>query len=202
MGQRSQIYVSLRDGVRNKEGVIADGSTKELTALYFHWNFGSRMISRAKGLIAWLKGHAQYITYEKAKIKRIAETNFDFRDIVDSQDLIAEAEEYATDCAANVYIFQWADNNDGKLFISLEDDGSIKYCFTDDSCTAPMTAEEYMKWDTASTEAECGSNYAENCKWLKENATLMTAQELDDFINAQYNNVRENKEYLEKKDNT
>ena len=45
MGQRSQIYVRLKD----KEG------NKYLIAKYFQWNYGERMISRAKYGIEYCK---------------------------------------------------------------------------------------------------------------------------------------------------
>ena len=113
MGQRSQIYVSWK----NEKG------ENVLVARYFQWNFAERMISRARGLIEQLEYSLNYTylwsTEEfKNKIAKIAEVNFDMRDIVQSTDILKEYEEYVDDktkCSFNDYIFEWQDNNDGQL---------------------------------------------------------------------------------------
>lgn len=142
------------------------------------------MVSRIKGLVEWLKGHAEYLDYEGDKIPRIAETNFDLRDVVDSTDIIKEFHEQGFD------IFTEQANNDGMGFVLVEDDGTVKYCFTDGDITAPLTAEQYMEWDNCltDTEEEDGSNFTENCKFLSEHA-LMTDDELRAFIDTEYKNV-------------
>ena len=45
MGQRSQIFVRYQE---------TDG-TRKLVARYYGWNYGERMISRARHTIEWLK---------------------------------------------------------------------------------------------------------------------------------------------------
>ena len=52
MGQRSQIYVRF-----NKEN-----GQSGLIANYYGWNFGERMISRARWGIECIKEHFEYIS--------------------------------------------------------------------------------------------------------------------------------------------
>ena len=190
MGQRSQIYVAFNNGERDKDGVIIKTGEQQLVALYFQWNYGSRMISRAAGLGGWLKCSLPYLNYQTEKIKHIAETNFDLRDVVFSHNIINEAIEFCEQVTdRNRFIFEEQDNNDGKLFISIGNDGKIKYCLTDCDCTEPMTASQYMEWGGYWTEEEFGSDLSNNLQWIEENMELMTADELTDFINAKYSNV-------------
>ena len=169
MGQRSQIYVAYKDNEEHK-----------LVARYYQWNFGSRMVSRARGLIEWLSERIDYLAWESDKIARVADVNFDFRDIVISTDLIEEKRKYGFNPFTEV------DNDDGKLFILVEGK-SLKYCFTDGDIAAPLTAEQYMEWDNCAkdTEENDGSNYTENCKFLSE-FELMSEEELWKMINANY----------------
>lgn len=169
MGQRSQIYIAYKDSGENK-----------LIARYYQWNYGSRMISRARGLVEWLSEHIDYLAWESEKIARVADVNFDFRDIVISHDLIKEGHEYGFNPFTEV------GNNDGKLFVLVKEK-SIKYCFTDGDIAAPLTAEQYMEWDDCSrdTEENDGSNYTENCKFLNR-FELMSEEELWEMINADY----------------
>ncbi len=188
MGQRSQIYIARPSG---------NGEDKELMALYFQWNYGSRMVSRARGLVEWLDEYKEYLDQPTVltSLRRIAETNFDLRDVTLSDDIIEECQEFLCKddepVLGNVLrtIFEMQDNNDGKLFIDLAKDGSLKYAFTEYDISKPLTAEEYMK--EYADEEEDGSNLSKNIKYLKdkENLTLMTDEELTDFINTHYVNV-------------
>ncbi|MBR6162997.1 hypothetical protein IKQ26_03775, partial [bacterium] len=190
MGQRSQIYVSYSVGHRNDEGKLDEKSYgKNLIPLYFQWNYGSRMVSRARGLVEWLEDYKPYILPNETdkKIRRIAETNFDMRDVVFSADLIQEYVEDNRELPvgeALCDIFEKQGNNDGKFFLSLEDDGSFKYAFTDREITKPMTAEQYMEWGDYEDE-EPESNLKENLEYLENNKNLklMTEKELHAFIN-------------------
>ena len=82
MGQRSQIYI--RYNVNDKSGQ----NYKGLIARYFGWNYGERMISRARYIIEEIQN--EFMRYkwffgdkEKLeKLKRFCETNFDMKDIV------------------------------------------------------------------------------------------------------------------------
>jgi len=75
------------------------------------------------------------------------------------------------------------------LFIDICDDGVIKYAFTDYDVSKPMTAEEYMTWGEYRTEEDEGSNYSANAKYISKNATLMTPEELEEFMSRSYYNV-------------
>lgn len=180
MGQRSQIYISYTN--EKKENV--------LVARYYSWNYGSRMISRARGLIEWLdntKDGGILNSWFHGKISRIADVNFDLRDVVLSSDLIAECEDSPVE-ERRYYIFN-QDNNDGKLFIKINTDGTISYAFTDWNNLYPMTAYEYMEWQNYYDEEDDGSNCKNNQTYIVNNAKLMNLVEIDDFINANYVNL-------------
>ena len=115
MGQRSQIYVFTKNGLQ--------------VANYYGWNYGTRMISRARYGLEWCESYIDYAWYFKRseasdfeKFRRIWDVNFDYQDIVMSSDLIKEAEN-DTDITDNV---EFADyvlnncNNDGKLFVFID----------------------------------------------------------------------------------
>ena len=53
MGQRSQIYIRIWD---------KDNDTPKLYAKYYGWNFGERMISRARHGIEYIKSYMEYIS--------------------------------------------------------------------------------------------------------------------------------------------
>ena len=85
MGQRSQIYI--RYNVNYVYGSATDHpktqNFKGLIARYFQWNYGERMISRARYIIEEIKDEFMEYKYcfndnEKLeKLKRFCETNFD-----------------------------------------------------------------------------------------------------------------------------
>ena len=86
MGQRSQIYVRYQ-----KDGV------NYLTARYYQWNYGERMISRCRHSLGWIKEmipYDWYFTRETEKLKRILDVNFDMHDITIGYDIIKEWEEW------------------------------------------------------------------------------------------------------------
>ena len=76
MGQRSQIYVRYTN----------DKGEHFLTARYFNWNYGERMISRARHTLEWIKDNinsASYnFGYDNKKLIRIIEVNFDMHDVI------------------------------------------------------------------------------------------------------------------------
>lgn len=197
MGQRSQIYIRLRD--------CEDGNTKEkhdeLIARYFQWNYGERMVSRAASTLGWLKKHFDYLKYEKEKIPRIVEVNFDMRDIVFSADILKEyAEElvqgfYDEGVNANEVIFKAQDNNDGKLLIDIQRDGTLKYAFLDDECKAEdaadvMSPTEYLDWDEKNWRTYLDDYelaYAKaNIATISEIAEKMTVEEVHEFLSCDY----------------
>lgn len=187
MGQRSQIYIAF-----NKHGVDRNARTSNdriLIARYYQWNFGSRMVSRAAGLIEWLSEHKDYLDWKTEHISRISDINFDFKDVVISQDILNEYANYGEGYTPKDFIFESQDNNDGKLFISIEQDGTIKYAFTDCDISQSMSSLDYMAWGGYDFEEEYGSNCSKNIMFISECATLMTDDELCDFLETTYSNM-------------
>lgn len=187
MGQRSQIYVRYQ-----KDGV------NYLTARYYQWNYGERMISRCKHTLEWIKEMMEYdwyFTTETETLKRYMDVNFDMQSIVIGHDIVEEWKEwpYQAETTFNEYVFLQQDNNDGKLFIDIKD-GVIKYAFTDYDCNTEhiMNANQYMNWDyedwlnSEYLDEEARKTCIENFEAIKSLAELMTQEELEDFINADY----------------
>ena len=185
MGQRSQIYVRY-----TKDG------KHYLTARYFQWNYGERMISRCRYSLEWIKKmsmHDWLFTTNKGQLERILEVNFDMVDAQITCDIIKEFLEYGDDYSFVDYVFKMQDNNDGKLFIDVSD-GCLKYCFLDDDCNTEniMDAAGYMAWNSENWEQskyiddEQKERCRENLKVIGKIAELMTTEEAEDFINCIY----------------
>lgn len=191
MGQRSQIYIRI-----NKQLVVAN---------YYGWNYGERMISRAKGIIEWLQeyidgGYLGFFTEEnrlskyKTQLRRICDINFDMRDYQVSCDIVKEWREQFAEQPFNKSVFDWQDNNDGQLFIDIQ--GKIvKYCFTKYTRhKQTLDGNHYMAWNscrnwTIPTEylsQEDINLCKENIKYISEHAELMTVDELKEFVTANY----------------
>lgn len=201
MGQRSQIYV--RWNGRNGD--------MYLVPRYYQWNFGTRMISRAKGIIGWLEGNGLYLDRNASnnieKLKRIMDVNFDYKDVVLGVDIIEEWKEYGKDSEFNGFVFFEQDNNDGKLLIDMhidwgenEEKITFKYAFLTYEDNSPvMNGDEYMQWNEGDNEPmECKAwrdnpylkgeiKYTErNIKWIDKHAKLMTADEAARFMSYEY----------------
>ena len=185
MGQRSQIYVRY-----TKDG------KHYLTARYFGWNYGERMISRCRYSLEWIKKmskHDWLFTTNKGQLERILEVNFDMVDAQITCDIIKEFLEYGDDYSFVDYVFKMQDNNDGKLFIDVSD-SCLKYCFLDDDCNTEniMDAAGYMAWNSENWEQskyiddEQKERCRENLKVIGKIAELMTTEEAEDFINCIY----------------
>ncbi len=193
MGQRSQIYI--RYNVTDDENVY-----KGLIARYYQWNYGERMVSRARYILEELSYFMErkYLFSFPGKIeklKRICDVNFDMHDIVISSDIIQEVkEDFASDTK---YIFN-QDNNDGQLYIDVTDAG-IRYCFTKYCHEGkPMNGEQYMKWNCEDEKYknwhkpsefrnENTVEYTEkNIKSINKLGVLMSTEELEDFISGDY----------------
>ena len=190
MGQRSQIYV--RFPVKNGD--------KKLLANYYQWNFGERMISRARYGIEWVIERVEYLpwffTFESNVISmsRIFDTNFDMKDIQLSGNIIDEWNELFSDESFNEFVFKMSYNNDGKLFIDITANG-LKYAFTDNNLDTDniMNGDSYMCWDSPYSDKwmeKLSKNVARKChnniKFISKNAKLMTKEELEEFINYDY----------------
>lgn len=188
MGQRSQIYIRIPDDYNEKP---------KLFAKYFQWNFAERMISRARHGIEYIKATAEYISSDtvKERINKIFDVNFDMKDVALSVDILKEWVEHSSKYyeleEINDYIFHAQDNNDGKLFIDVDEKGNIKYCFTDYDMKI-LSPNQYMDWDFENWK---NSEYLDtedveicqnNINYIIENAKQMTEEELEEFINFDY----------------
>ena len=162
MGQRSQIYVKVN---------ITDekGNTKtDLTARYYQWNYGERMISRARSITEWVSEHLDYWAYERDKLPAIMAINFDMGDKVDTLDILKETCEYMgfskdkigwevptseNKDVFNSSIFDEQDNNNGQFFLEVSynektKEKEIKYAFRElEYPDVPMDAYEYLVTD-------------------------------------------------------
>jgi hypothetical protein len=188
MGQRSQIYVRYE----------VEGE-KKLVARYFQWNYGERMISRARYTMDWLKKTREYLSFENKKIVHILETNFDIVDCVESLDIMQEYNDYAKEEGEDTFkdAIMSEDNNDGILFIDVLTD-KIKYGFLDwkPNTDHVMTARKYMdfdmkgwnKRDHSVLDKEEYTTCIRNIKAIDcdENHELMTSEEIEEFINYDY----------------
>ena len=192
MGQRSQIYLRYNGRL--------------VFAQYYQWNYAERMISRARWGIEHVKERAQYpFTFRDPsyveEMRRIFDVNFDMRDVQISinivkeyNDLVGAGETWMG--TFNEYVFNKQDNNDGQLFVDIQDN-DLYYCFRakpdrdDDEIGLIMDAKQYMAWDMCDSYMShlCPDEiktYEENCKAIKEMATLMTPEQLSDFLHGDY----------------
>lgn len=188
MGQRSQIYVIYKDN-QNRDCI---------SATYFQWNYGERMISRARYLMGWIKAqnnlysilYSDYLPFVVHKIRYIASVNFDYKDVTIGTDLVEEWKNYKTGGVLNTdlndYIFH-ADNNDGCLFIDARIPKQLKYAFTtDDYKDGVMGPEAYLKWDKVPQNIRNAKFTKRNINWITHNAKLMKKKELEAILKATY----------------
>lgn len=187
MGQRSQIYVRQN----TKEG------KHFLVARYFHWNYGERMISRARYTMEWIKEYRPYLyiwedCINRKKLEQIINVNFDMKDIVLSSDIIdCFSDDYKM--SFNDFVFKRQANNDGKLFIDIYPN-TIKYCFLNSEADINkiMDAEQYMHWDSEDWEnnkyidKEQKTFCKRNIRIINKTAKLMTKSEIQDFLTCEY----------------
>ena len=193
MGQRSQIYVIWDN---------TDTGNKEIVAQYFQWNYGEYMVSRAKQLIDYIAYNCKQ-KYDfvfnsvkfKEELKIMCQANFDIRSVVLSCDIIEEFKGFSSSCSFSDYIFKNQDNNDGKLFIFIDTKNyKIKYAFTDRNITKTFDAEKYMKWEEIDRDKfDDYELFQYNNKTIKNNATLMSIDELNEIINSEYKVAEEPK---------
>lgn len=198
MGQRSEIYLRVNGNLK--------------IASYYNWNYGERMISRARHSIEYLKNILEEAsTYrlqnetELERIRRYFDVNFDMQDIVMSTNIIKEhQEEFPKDVFCD-FVYNY-ESCDGKLFIDITynevinnmghrmlKDYSIKYAFLDDGCNTDhiMNAYQYMNWDCKgwnksdqlSTEEKAYTK--DNIAYLLDNISVLTKSEIIDFLNSE-----------------
>lgn len=184
MGQRSQIYVGFGD-----KGIIAR---------YFQDNCLDDMISRARNAMEWLKCNATYLGMNEKQLQLIGmlEANFDKKYVSLSDDIVQEWKEYGEGYSFGDYVFKGQDNNNGQLYIDVDLDGNIKYAFVhqDEMCKLDysnvLNAREYIAKECETVYPEfmnrIKADSEENIKWIEENATLMTAEDLAIFLECDY----------------
>ncbi len=190
MGQRSQIYVRYNTG--NGKGLIAN---------YYGWNYGERMISRARWGIERIMASLEYALYYRNKsnviqLSRVFDTNFEMHDYQISCDIVKEWEEEFPDENFNDYVFHKQHNNDGKLLVDIGN-GIVKYAFLD--CDADssniMDAEAYMCWNNRMgnmwrqseyLSQETASVCEKNIAAISAMAQLMTKEEVEEFVSYDY----------------
>lgn len=194
MGERSQIFVRYEDFSRHKI----------LAARYFQYNSDASMVSRARGILDWLKRFDPKC--RPKDLVRIIDTDFDAKDCQISTDLIKEFDDDSTTYTfwtLNYSIFKAMDNQDGKLFVDVLPDKTIKYAFTDSEGMQILTAAQYMKWD-------CDEDWQDEWQeqpYLKNkvetvlsnidaidngDAILMTEDELQEFTECSYEHLLQN----------
>ena len=181
MGQRSEIYVAFE---------MEDGH-KKIAARYFDWNYGERMISRVRYTVLWLQN--RYSAIDKNDLISIIETNFDIIDHIPSAQI-----EPTLLSPFKLHFGEESWLNDGRAFIYRNLKGEVKYCFTDNHNFIPLDCDGYMLFDT-----ECNYEFAQwkneeyknskkmskcrkNIKWLSNHASVMTQEELNDFLSSKY----------------
>lgn len=193
MGQRSQIFVRYEKNRR-----------KELVARYYQWNFGERMISRARYSIEWLKETYKYPWEIESKLYRILDTNFDMIDCVISIDLIKEFKEYKelwNGYTLGEYLFLEQTDNDGKLLLDVLPDGNIKYAFLNHNDVFHLSADEYMKWDVGQSwqnpsdflSKEDIDICKKNIEEINKITMLMTKEEVEEFVSFDYSYLLEDR---------
>lgn len=186
MGQISQIFVRYEDN-----------GQKKIIARYYQWNYAERMISRARYGIEWLKKMYKYSFEIERKLYRILDTNFDMIDCVISSDIIKEFvdDDWENEgYTLNNFMFYAQDNNDGKLFIDVLSNGTIKYAFLDYDNKKIMSGTEYMRWDQGKKWREPTEYFdqedieicAKNIKEINKMATKMKADEVKEFMEMDY----------------
>lgn len=187
MGQRSQIYVRY-----NGEIIIAN---------YYQWNYGERMISRARHGIEYLIdcylkqgfSHAFSPNGYIEKFKRYFDVNFDMKDVAISRDIINDYRIESPNTSFPSYCFYEQGNNDGKLFIDIKQkehskEYTLKYAFLDWNCNLDniMTAADYMKWNHYEEylDYEDTTDCENNLEYLSC-IELLSRKELQDFLTSQ-----------------
>lgn len=188
MGQRSQMYVIAKE----------DGKYY-LTANYYQWNYGERMVSRTRGTLEQIVDdylhYTWYLTKENLKLRRIMDVNWDMHDIVLSSDIVkeftddyeeywkTEGKTYAEDFFD--FCFKGQDNNDGQMYMYIdldvpEEKRKVKLAFieyTFDENSSVLDANEYLE------EYGIEESYTEkNIEYIESHSELLDKDELNNVL--------------------
>ena len=204
MGQRSQIYFRCND----------ENGKYNLIAHYYQWNYGTRMVSRARGILEWLEGEKKYPYYFSSrtsnemqlKLKRIMDINFDYKDVVLSCDIIEEYKDNYYSTPEGIFTAQ--DNNDGQFILDMIVDWKttnkngdhpvkFKYAFLNWDSELIGNGESYMQWDE--NYGDEGDDWRDNeyikkeikyternINYIDKHAELMTKDEVEEYIHYDY----------------
>lgn len=178
MGQRSQIYVRCKN----------DEETKVI-AKYFQWNYGERMVSRARSIMEYINDRGYIMPYHWDILDKIIDVNFDYRDIVKSTDIFKDFENFDYGCKLKDFVWN-QDNNDGKLLIDViivdSETIKIKYAFINYDNAYIGTPANYLDTDVSewktSFDLDVLQFTRENIDWITENVDLMTEEEVSQYI--------------------
>lgn len=192
MSQRSQIFVRFYNETQKRE----------ILGRYYGWNLQERMISRARHSIEWLLAYRtdSILTPNmiRTKLVRILDTNFDKKDVCISSDTVKEyvsLKMQGEGTSLNEHLF-YHDNNDGKLLIDINHD-NVKYAFISSDNEYLGDGDSYMKWDCQCHEKgwdvptewftyEDVGICKNNIRYLKDNAILLSPEEVDNFLETDY----------------
>lgn len=188
MGQKSQMYV------------IAKKDNKYyLTANYYQWNYGERMISRARGTLEQIiDDYMEYnwqLTTETQKLRRIMDVNWDMHDIVLSSDIVkeftdddyeeywkTEGNTYAQDFFG--FCFSGQDNNNGQMYMYIDldvEESKVKMCFTQytfDEDSNVLNANEYLTLDLLYDEPGTWQEYMIKSEYYDTETVLYTEKNI------------------------
>ena len=188
MGQRSQIYV------------IAKKNNKYyMTANYYQWNYGERMISRVRGTLEQIiDDYIKYdwqLTTDNAKLRRIMDINWDMHDVVLSSDIVkeftndyeeywkTEGNSYAQDFFD--FCFSGQDNNDGQAYMYIDldvDNPKVKLCFTIytfDKDSSVINANEYLTLDLLYDEPGTWQEYMIKSEYYGAKTIVYTEKNIE-----------------------
>ena len=187
MGQRSQMYV------------IAKKDNKYyLTANYYQWNYGERMISRTRGTLEHIiDDYIRYdwqLTTETQKLRRIMDVNWDMHDIVLSSDIVkeftddyeeywkTEGNTYAQDFFG--FCFSGQDNNNGQMYMYIDldiEEPKVKMCFTQytfDEDSNVLNANDYLTLDLLYDEPGTWQEYMIKSGYYNTETILYTEKNI------------------------
>lgn len=183
MGHRSQMYV-----------IAKKNNQYYLTANYYQWNFGERMISRARGTLEqivddYIRYH-WFLTSDLEKLRRIMEINWDMHDLVLSSDIVKEfvddyevywkSEDKTYAQAFFDLCFTGQDNNNGQMYMYIDldtDEPKIKICFTKYTFyegADVLNADEYLTSDLLKDETGTWRRYMIDSEYYDTETILYT----------------------------